>query len=65
MSSFDAAFLTQLKKRIEEHSESVLRNVADGQCPDYPAYQHYCGVLKGLRFLADEADDILSQIQKG
>lgn len=63
--SFDAAVLSQLRKRMADVSSAEQARVCAGQCTDYAEYRYSVGYFKCLSDIETIIQEITSDIQKG
>ena len=65
MLTYQAHFISQLKKLIQEDSEKsteIIANPNSAAIPDYAQYRFHVGIVQGLRRaheLCDEAEAVL------
>lgn len=55
---YSPGFHEELNRRVIAERLDKAIDLARGAAPDYPAYQHACGILAGLELALDIANEI-------
>ncbi len=63
--SYSPYFVEELQRRVISDRLEKAIDLARGAAPDYPAYQHACGILEGMELVLDIANEIKKDIDKG
>jgi hypothetical protein len=59
------SFAAVLRDKIRADMNNYADDIATGQCPDFEAYKHLCGVIQGLAIAERHLLDLAKQAEEG
>lgn len=59
------SFAAVLRDKLRDDMNNYADDVATGQCVDFVAYKHLCGVIQGLALAERHLLDLVKKVEEG